>query len=99
MQTAREMRTRIIDKALNDSDYRAKLLDDPRTAIREELGVTIPGSLSIQVHEEDATCAHLVLPPDSRLSGRDLKPVSAGAYGWGSSLPAEPVDHGGGLDW
>ena len=28
MRTAHEMRTRIIDKAVNDQDYRARLLSD-----------------------------------------------------------------------
>ena len=50
MQTPQEMRTRIIDKAVNDSDYRAKLLDDPGAAVGEELGVSIPDSLTIHVN-------------------------------------------------
>ena len=78
MQTAHEMRTRIIDKAVNDPDYRAKLLDDPKTAVGEELGCFIPDSLSIHVHEEGAADAHLVLPPSSYLSEPDLGAVAAG---------------------
>ena len=78
MQTAHEMRTRIIDKAVNDSDYRAKLLHDPSTAVGEELRVPIPGSLSIHVHEEGPQTAHLVLPPASNLTEGDLQ-VAAGA--------------------
>lgn len=79
MQTAQQMRTRVLDKAASDADYRAKLLDDPRAAIGAELGVTIPDSLTIRVHQEDASCAHLVLPPSSRLGETDLGSVAAGA--------------------
>ena len=79
MQTAQEMRTRIIDKAASDPGYRARLLDDPRTAIGGELGVSIPEAFAIHVHEEGAGTAHLVLPPSSKLSDGDLESVAAGA--------------------
>ena len=69
------MRTRIIDKAASDADYRARLLDDPRAA---ELGVSVPDSLTIRVHEEDAASAHLVLPPSSILDEPELGTVAAG---------------------
>ena len=78
MQTAHEMRTRIIDKAVNDPDYRAKLLDDPNAAVGGELGVSIPDSLSIHVHEESNETAHLVLPPGSKLNESDLRAVAGG---------------------
>ena len=54
MQTAQEMRSRIIEKAGNDPDFRERLLDDPRAAVADELGVSVPDSLTIRVHEEDA---------------------------------------------
>ena len=79
MQTAQEMRTRIIDKAVNDPDYRARLLDDANAAVGEELGVSVPDTLTIHVHEEQATDAHLVLPPSSRLSEADLGTAAGGS--------------------
>ena len=42
----------------------------------------MPASLSIGVHEESGTTAHLVLPPDSKLSEGDLQAVSGGALTW-----------------
>ena len=78
MQTAQEMRTRIIDKAASDPDYRARLLDDPRAAVADELGVSVPDSLTIRVHEEDAGSAHVVLPPSSTLTEPELGTVAAG---------------------
>ena len=82
MQTADEMRKRITDKAATDPDYRARLLDDPRAAVAEELGVSMPDSLSIRVHEEDAASAHLVLPPSSTLDEPELGAVAAGFPVW-----------------
>ena len=42
MQTAQDMRTRIIDKATADADYRAMLVENPRAAVADELGVCHP---------------------------------------------------------
>ena len=33
---------------------------------------------SVEVHEESGTTAHLVLPPDSKLSQNDLEKVAGG---------------------
>ena len=88
MQTPHEMRTRIIDKAVNDPDYRAKLLDNPNTAVGEELGVPIPDSLTIHVHEEGATDAHIVLPPSSSLVEAELGTAAAGSNVWKVFFPS-----------
>ena len=80
METAKEMQARIVGKAAEDSDFRARLLSDPKGAIEQELGVTIPGSLSVEVHEESGAAAHLVLPPASKLSESDLQAVTGGTF-------------------
>ena len=79
METAKEMQAKIVGKAAGDSDFRARLLSDPKGAIEQELGVTIPASLSVEVHEESGAAAHLVLPPASKLSESDLQAVAGGA--------------------
>ena len=81
METPNEMRAKIVGKATEDADFRARLLSDPKGAIGQELGVAIPASLSVEVHEESGTAAHLVLPPDSKLGESDLRKV-AGGYGF-----------------
>ena len=81
MQSPNEMRTKIVGKASGDAAFRAKLVDDPKAAIAEELGVTLPTSLSIEVHEETTATAHLVLPPGSKLSEGDLRAVAGGSGG------------------
>ena len=78
METPNEMRMKILGRASEDTDFRAKLLSDPKGAVEEELGVSIPASMSVEVHEEDGTTAHLVLPPDSKLGEDDLQAAAGG---------------------
>ena len=48
METPKEIRMKIVGKATGDADFRARLLSDPKGAIGQELGVTIPASLSVR---------------------------------------------------
>lgn len=84
METPNELREKIVEKAAKDSDFRALLLRDPKGALKQELGVTIPEALSVEVHEESNTTTHLVLPPDSKLSEDDLQAVAGGGLDWES---------------
>ena len=93
METPKEMRAKIVGKARENADFRARLLSDPKAAIGQELGVAIPASMSIEVHEEGGETAHLVLPPDSRLSEGDLAQV-AGGYSWDDFTSGKGL-----LDW
>ena len=89
METQNEMRTKIVDKATGDAEFRARLLDDPKGALEQELGVAIPASMSIEVHEESGETAHLVLPPSSKLGESDLHTVGGGGQ---SRLFGQNVD-------
>ena len=80
METPKEMRMKIVGKATEDADFRTRLLSDPKEAIGQELGVSIPASMSVEVHEDDGTTAHLVLPPDSKLGEGDLQAAAGGVY-------------------
>ena len=74
----KELQAQVVSKAAQDADFRARLRTDPKGAIERELGVTVPAALSIEVHEESATTAHLVLPPAANLSDSDLQVVAGG---------------------
>ncbi len=88
MQTAVEIETKLKAKADEDEAFRARLLEDPRTAIKEVTGLTVPEGFSIHVHEETATDFHLVIPPASRsLSDQEIREASGG-MNW-SALPAD----------
>jgi hypothetical protein len=58
---------RLIDRARADPAFRERLLSSARAAIEEELGLTLPEGLDVQVVEEDPKRLCLVLPVD--LSG------------------------------
>ena len=72
------MRAEIISKAVEDDAFRARLLENPKEAVQEALGVTIPDAFTIEVHEESAMVAHLVLPSSGQLSAADLAAVTGG---------------------
>ena len=78
MRTQEEMRAEIISKAVDDDAFRALLLDDPKKAVQEALGVTVPDAFNIEVHEEGAMVAHLVLPASNELSAEDLAFIAGG---------------------
>jgi len=87
MQTAAEIEAQLQAKANEDEAFRAKLLEDPRGAIEDATGLTVPESFAIHIHEESATDFHLVLPPaGGRLSDHELRDVSGGfapsSSGW-----------------
>ena len=73
------LQTQITARAVADGGFRARLIGDPRTAITEEFGVNLPSDLDLQVHEDTATTAHLVLPPTGRLSEVDLVSAAGGS--------------------
>jgi len=72
------MLQQIVEKSALDSDFRQRLLADPKTAITGELGITIPDSMSIKVHESDMQTVHLALPPDPNITEEQLEAISAG---------------------
>ena len=80
MKTAEEMRAEVTARAGNDPEFRARLLEDPRGAIQEAIGVTIPGGFAVNVHEESVTTFHIVLPPSDQLTEADLHAVVGGHH-------------------
>ena len=82
MTTATELKTRILTKADEDNDFRARLIADPKAVISAETGATIPEGFDVEVHEDSATTAHLVLPPSPKLTEAELVQVSGGTT-WG----------------
>jgi hypothetical protein len=76
----------VIARAESDSVFRRQLLTDPRRAIFDAFGVTIPGEFRIKFIEKDADVDALIVLPDSRpvgtdgaVSDSDLEVVSGGA--------------------
>ena len=78
MMSIRTMRERLLGKASDDDAFRARLLDDPKGAVHDELGVELPAGFTVKVHEETADTTHLVLPPPARLDEAELIRASGG---------------------
>ena len=80
--TVSEMKARVMDKAADDEGFRAQLVAEPAATLSAELGVSIPEGFMVEVHEDSATTAHLVLPPSPRLTSEDLAQVAGGGSDW-----------------
>lgn len=78
MRSGDEMLKQIVDKSELDADFRQQLLADPKSTICSELGITMPESMNIVIHESDMQTVHIALPPDSSISEEQLEAVSAG---------------------
>jgi hypothetical protein len=86
-----EWERRLIERSLEDEEFRQRLLDDPKAAVEQELGRGLPEGVDVRVVEESSDTIYLVLPSasavvgqGSELSDQDLEAV-AGA----GEIPAE----------
>lgn len=75
----------ILDRAASDSQFRDQLVNDPRQAISDQFGATIPPSLNIRVLEEQPSEVVLVLPNQQTQSGNTLSDTDLEAVAGGST--------------
>ncbi len=65
-------------RALDDEEYRERLIDDPVKVLRDA-GMTVPDDLEVVVHQNSSDRLHLVLPtkvgPDLDVDQVDLRDV------------------------
>ena len=54
--------SKIVKKAQADPEFKKALLANPREAIQNETGVTLPEGVDFVVHEQSPGEVHLVLP-------------------------------------
>jgi hypothetical protein len=86
-----EVERRLIERSLQDDAFRQRLLEDPRAAVEEELGIQLPAEVQIRVVEETADTIYLALPNASpageggELSDRELDAVAGGDGGYGDN--------------
>jgi hypothetical protein len=79
-----EMEQRLIQRSLEDEDFRQRLLDDPKGTIEQELEIQLPESVEVRALEESAETIYLVLPNASpvgqggELSDQELDAVAGG---------------------
>jgi len=56
---------RLVRRAWSDPTFRARLIDDPKAALVEELGVDLPEGLEVRVVEERPDLMCIVVPVDT----------------------------------
>jgi len=83
-----EMERNIVQRSLEDEEFRQRLLEDPRAAVEREMGRRLPEGVQVRVVEESADTIYLVLPSASalgdqggELSDQDLEAVAGGVGG------------------
>ena len=81
MDTPENMLQELVTKAQEDSDFRSGLLANPRSALKEAFDIELPDDFNLEVHEDDARTAHLVLPFSGELTDGQLR-RAAGGGGW-----------------
>lgn len=93
MDTQQSLMKKLVDKAQEDTGFRAQLLDNPSSALKEAFDIEIPDNFSVVVHEDDARTAHLVLPASSELTDTQLQQAAgagicgSGTTDWLETLP------------
>lgn len=58
----KDIHSAVRELIIEDPTYYDRLITDPREALRQGLGVDIPGSVGIQVHRQSPERLHIVLP-------------------------------------
>ena len=78
METKDSMQEKLIARTEEDSEFRARLLSDPNAALKEAFDIEVPGDFNVEVHEDDARTAHLVLPASAELTDTQLEKAAGG---------------------
>jgi hypothetical protein len=65
-----EMERRLIQRSIEDGEFRQRLLDDPKGTVNREMGIRMPEGIEVRVVEESADTIYLVLPSASALGGQ-----------------------------
>jgi hypothetical protein len=91
-----EMERKLIQRSLEDSSFRQRLLADPKGTMEHELGTQLPESIEVRVVEESAEIIYLVLPSRSadmqggELSDQELEAVAGGLSADCQSITDDP---------
>jgi Nitrile hydratase, alpha chain len=79
----------IVQRSIEDEEFRQRLLNDPKGTLEQELGNRLAESTEVRVVEESAETIYLVLPSASvvggeggELSDQELEAVAGGLSSW-----------------
>jgi hypothetical protein len=91
-----KLERRLIQRSLQDEDFRQQLLSEPKAIIERAIGTQLPERVRVVALEESTDTIYLVLPSASPLVGEggelsDELLESVSGAGWGStSNPLDP---------
>jgi len=57
------LKVQLIKKAWGDEAFKAKLVSDPKSAIKEAFGIEVPAGIEVKVVEETPSLYYLTIPP------------------------------------
>jgi Nitrile hydratase, alpha chain len=94
-----EVERTLVQRSLEDEDFRQRLLDDPKGTIEQELGSRLREGVEVRVVQESADTIYLVLPSASavgegeEISDQDLEEVAGGEVGGDGPMytPTDPA--------
>jgi Nitrile hydratase, alpha chain len=78
----RDLEAKIVARAWADESFRERLKADPRNAVVEETGITIPESIAVEVLEETPDKAYLVIPANRASIPDDELELAGGNNPW-----------------
>jgi hypothetical protein len=82
-----EIERTLVQRSLQDEDFRQRLLNDPKGTVEQEMGMSLPEGVEVRALEESADTIYLVLP-------------SASAVGEGGEIPDQELEAvAGGGTW
>ena len=82
----RDAHEKLIRKSMEDESFRQELLRDPKSALEQELGASLPENVEVRAVENTHDTIHLVVPSKStaerfgELSDEELDTVAGGTY-------------------
>lgn len=80
METRNSVLEKLIAKTEEDSDFRGRLLANPRSALKEAFSVEVPEDFKVEVHEDEVRTAHLVLPSSAEMTDAQLQNAAGGQF-------------------
>ena len=83
LTSRQRLEAHLIERAIKDEEFRQALVRDPTGVFKQELGITMPEHIHVQVLEESPVQAYLVLPQvqtsaSAELSDEELESVAGG---------------------
>jgi hypothetical protein len=83
----------LVQRSMEDEDFRQRLLDDPKGTVEQELGTQLPEGVQVRVVEETADTIYLVLPSASVVGeGGEISDQELEAVAGAGAVPAPTFD-------